>query len=486
MKKSPVLYPIFFCLMLIGIMLGGTGCLDDGHVNSLEHLRFSRDTVFFDTVFTTMGTSTQSLKLYNNGNQTIQINRIRLNNGSVFRFNADGTPGPEVNDLQILPGDSAFVFIEATPDPNQANGILIHEEHLFFENDLESKSVVLAVPAADAIFYLPSDTLQGSGIPYSILPCNTVWKPGKPIVVVGYLVVDSLCFLKIEAGTEIYMYRNAALWIYRGATLNIQGEQHFPVTFQGTRRGFAYEELPGQWDRILINDGAACFIRNTLIKNAFIGLQADHMARLNGQDGPGSLRLENVEIRNCSGLGIFSRGMDIEAYNLLVHNCGQYAAAFTLGGTHNIYHSGILNFWNRSNRQTPALILNNYFVSGQNIVSYPLNFNIYNSLIYGNLENEFEYDSVPGQPIHFRFDHCALRVSEKFSVSDPLKFPKVWKNLNPGFENVNNRDYRLKTDSPLKDSASPAIVQQFPFQLTFDIYGKNRTMTLPDPGAIER
>lgn len=478
-----------FVFSLLALLLSlETGCLDESTQGSLQELSFSRDTVFFDTVFTTLGTSTESLKLYNNGTQTLRIKRIRLSQGTVFRFNADGTPGPEVENLDILPGDSAFVFLEATLNPNQGNGVLIYEETLIFESETGSKEVVLAVPGTDAIFYLPTDTLTtgGGGLPYSILPCATTWKAGKPIVVVGYLVVDSLCSLTIEAGAQIYFYRNGALWIYRGGNLTVNGEQNAKVVFQGTRLGATFEELPGQWDRILVNDGGTVNIRHALIKNAFIGLQTDHLGRLSGQDGPGEVNLQSVEIKNCSGLGIFSRGHRINAFNLLVHNCGQYAAALTYGGNYRFYHTTLANYWSRSNRQTPALFFNNFFINGTEAIGWPLDFQMQNSLIYGSLEKEFTYDSIPTTPLQFQFDHCALRVAPNFSLSPASRYVNVWKNINPQFEQPSLGQFILKSNSPLLDSASTQSITTFPFQLTFDLNGKNRSFSLPDPGALER
>ncbi len=482
-RKFWVIFSLF-----AGLLSLVTGCLDESTQGDLQQLSFSRDTVFFDTVFTTLGTSTESLKLYNKGTQTLRIKRIRLEQGTVFRFNADGTPGPEVENLDILPGDSAFVFIEATLNPNQGNGILIHEEKLVFESMSDSREVVLAVPGTDAIFYLPTDTLASGagGLPYSILPCATTWKAGKPIVVVGYLVVDSLCQLTIEAGAQIYFYRNGALWIYRGGNLQVNGEQNAKVVFQGTRLGANFEELPGQWDRILINDGGTARFRHALIKNAFIGLQADHLGRLAGQDGPGEVLLQSVEIRNCSGLGLFSRGHRINAFNLLIHNCGQYAAALTYGGNYRFYHTTLANYWSRSNRQTPTLFLNNFSINGNSAIGWPMDFSMVNSLVYGSLEKEFTYDSIPDVPLQFQFERCALRVAPNFPLSPASRYIHVWKNINPQFEQPSLGQFILKSNSPLLDSASTQSIQTFPFQLTFDIYGKNRTFSQPDPGAMER
>ena len=55
-------------------------------------LTFSKDTVYLDTVFTNIGSSTYNLKVYNNSSKNILIPEIKLSNGedSFYRLNVDG------------------------------------------------------------------------------------------------------------------------------------------------------------------------------------------------------------------------------------------------------------------------------------------------------------------------------------------------------------------------------------------------------------
>ena len=61
-------------------------------------LQFSLDTVYFDTIFTTIGTTTKSFRVYNPHSRFIKIDAIRLAGGSesVFRVNVDGMPGVSI------------------------------------------------------------------------------------------------------------------------------------------------------------------------------------------------------------------------------------------------------------------------------------------------------------------------------------------------------------------------------------------------------
>ena len=83
-----------------------------------KDIGFSSDTVYLDTVFTTIGSSTYNLRIYNQSNRNIEIGSIRLNQGndSQFRLNVDGMHGQDFNDVEILAKDSIYVFIETTVD----------------------------------------------------------------------------------------------------------------------------------------------------------------------------------------------------------------------------------------------------------------------------------------------------------------------------------------------------------------------------------
>ena len=54
------------CSLCLLVTTWLTGCIDDDFTTSPSHvLAFSTDTVAFDTVFTTIGTSTRSFRIYN-------------------------------------------------------------------------------------------------------------------------------------------------------------------------------------------------------------------------------------------------------------------------------------------------------------------------------------------------------------------------------------------------------------------------------------
>src|SRR5690606_4688339 len=109
-------------------------------------IRFSTDTLTFDTVFTQVGSTTRFFKIHNDGNRFARIDEVRLAQESyIFRINADGYQGPVIRNLEIPPNDSVYVFVEVTVDPDQPLSVspFIIEENVEVITGNESSSVVI-------------------------------------------------------------------------------------------------------------------------------------------------------------------------------------------------------------------------------------------------------------------------------------------------------------------------------------------------------
>ena len=89
MIKMPS-FVIVFALLSIMILI--VSCVNDDFYEGDDiNLRFEVDTLRFDTVFTTVGTITRSVKVYNDLDEKINIEKITLANpGSQFRLNSQG------------------------------------------------------------------------------------------------------------------------------------------------------------------------------------------------------------------------------------------------------------------------------------------------------------------------------------------------------------------------------------------------------------
>src|ERR1035437_6319023 len=105
--------------------------------NPALKLTFSTDTVFFDTVFTTVGSVTQRLMVHNYNASKVLVSSIRLGGGSnsVFSLNIDGTPAASLSDVEIAANDSIFIFVKVTVNPNNQNTPLVVTDSILFNTN---------------------------------------------------------------------------------------------------------------------------------------------------------------------------------------------------------------------------------------------------------------------------------------------------------------------------------------------------------------
>ena len=106
-----------------------------------QDIGFSSDTVYLDTVFTSIGSSTYNLRVYNQSDRNVEIGSIRLGQGSQsqFRINVDGIHGESFEQVELLAKDSIYVFIETTVDikeyiPNATE--FLYNDQLLVDNQL--------------------------------------------------------------------------------------------------------------------------------------------------------------------------------------------------------------------------------------------------------------------------------------------------------------------------------------------------------------
>jgi hypothetical protein len=109
--------------ILIGAW-SGTGCFKDEIVNtdSSFKLRFSTDTLLFDTTFTGIGSATKTVKIFNDGNQPVEISKIKIRGeqGIHFTLNVDGINGTLKHNKYVLkPTTASMSFVKSKVDPNQ-------------------------------------------------------------------------------------------------------------------------------------------------------------------------------------------------------------------------------------------------------------------------------------------------------------------------------------------------------------------------------
>ncbi|MBU1370370.1 MAG: hypothetical protein KJ578_14330 [Bacteroidetes bacterium] len=485
MKPIPSL--ILFVLLIALFSTFSCRKQDEISTDNALKLTFSADSVVFDTVFSSIGSATQKLMIYNRNNERLNISSIRLANGtqSPFRMNIDGLSGEELYDIEIAGNDSLFVFVRVTIDPRDLNNPFVVEEDLLFETNNNQQSIKLVAWGQDAVYILADQQINTSFPAFKIVADSletTIWTAEKPYVVYGYALINSYGTLQIEAGARVYFHDKSGLWSFSEGQLIVNGTAEAPVLFRGDRlesqEGLDYRNVPGQWDRIWLMEaraGADHRISHAIIRNGYIGIQAESFFK----PTEAALRIDNTIIENHTGIGLFSNLYAIEANNLVIANSGAYNMALVGGGDYRFVHTTLANNWTYSVRNNPALFFNNFLQDSLGLpIAVPFQFEMGNSIVYGANKEEFNYEFVSGADTSYRFENCLIKTERK--LADWPGFVNSIANENPLFKDYENFDYR-------PDSLSPVIGKgkiEFALEIPFDLDGVSRTES-PDLGAYQ-
>jgi hypothetical protein len=464
-------------------------CGKDPVVNPDAKLEFSTDTVLFDTVFTTIGSTTKNFRVYNNNNQPVLIDKIMLagKGNSKFRLNINGRLTNELEKVEIPANDSIFIFVEVTLDPANQNDPMVVQDSVVFLSGKGSQDVDVIAFGQD-VHLVNGEILK-----------TTHWVNDKPYLVYNSMLVDSLETLTIDPGTRIHFHKRSSMLVK--GTLVVNGSLEQPVSFLGDRLESQYDEYPGQWGSWIEYDEGGIYIlggihflngskdnviNHAIIKNAIKGIQCDTLAN----PAKPTLTISDSRIENMTVAGIYAQSSTILASNCVIANCGSWCVALTLGGSYEFYHCTLSNNFGFGTRTEPTLMLNNFFVAEGTAYVY----NLYNALfanciITGSrpmeiaFVNKVNQQPVPGQ-FNYVFDHCLVTV-DTMNTSDESKWINVVKNVSPKFDSLTiyNRNYRLDTLSPAKDRGNLFLAKFFPL----DLDGNSRLLDAgPDIGAYER
>ncbi len=486
-------YVSFICALFLLIF---SSCRKDFSAElSSGKLTFSKDTLYLDTVFTNIGSSTYNLKVYNKSNKNISVPFIGLGKGenSFYRLNVDGVPGKIFENVEILAKDSLYIFIETTIDYSRVTNP-IYTDEIVFDSGENLQEVKLVTLVKDAHFLFPSKDSNGFIETISIgkttegedlkvngfyLQENTTFTNEKPYVIYGYCAVPATKTLTIEAGAKIHFHANSGLVISKNATLTINGELNNKVFIEGDRLEPKFREIPGQWGAIWLRAGSKNnSIKNTIIKNASAGIISDSISN----NSAPTLIIKNSQIYNSSNFGILGRETNIYGENLVINNSGQSSLACTIGGTYNFVHSSFANYWNNSFRQYPSVLINNFFTYSKNnaqIVEardlHAANFT--NCIIDGNGIIELVIDKVEGTAFNYSFKNNLLRFKE---IVDTNHYLDNIFNGNPHFKSPETNELIIgdKSDAVKKGSEAGRILAPN------DILGVTRTAPA-DIGAYQ-
>ncbi|MBR1807980.1 MAG: hypothetical protein IJ776_01135 [Paludibacteraceae bacterium] len=301
-------------------------------------ITFSVDTLRFDTVFTTKGSATKVVMAYNRGKEAVMIESVGFSESENFRYNIDGeTQKDNLRDILLRGGDSIFMFVKATIDPQDTDKPVLIADSVIF--NVNNRRQVLRVEAiSQDVIVLRGDTLEG----------KTELGSDKP-----YLVFDTVIAtgnVLIKEGARFYMHDNAVM-VFLGSLI-VNGTKDKPVVFRGDRfdnilRDIPYDYASGKWGGIFLlrpsdlMHNPAYSINYLDIHSAMFGLfcQSDKT-----KDLP-IVYLRNSRLHNFSAYGLVLQNMNAEVSNTEISNCADYCV-YLAGGRHTFVHNTIANFFN--------------------------------------------------------------------------------------------------------------------------------------------
>jgi hypothetical protein len=460
-------------ILSLTIVLLIYSCRKDSFITSPDaRVAVSADTLKFDTLFVTAGSTTRYFIIRNDNNQKLKISSVKLMGGaaSPFKVNVDGSVGPEVNDIEIEANDSVYVLVQVNVNPNAANLPFVIRDSINITYNGNKQQVQLEAWGRNAHFFRNKK-----------ITANETWNNDLPYVILGYLLIDTNKVLTINKGCRIYNHADAPIVVDGTLLINGTKDTIDRVYFQGDRLDEPYSNYPGGWPGIFFRGSSKDNVFNyAVLKNAYqaIGMQ-DPSPNANPK-----LTLNECVIDNAYDAGIISINSSVTARNCLISNCGNSVEIYK-GGTYSFTHCTMATVSNSYIlHKEPSVVLTN-FVNINNVPSpADLNATFRNCIIWGEngtVDDEVVTAKNNGANFNVTFQNCLWKV-----VTTPpnVSSPGIINNQNPQFDSidVSNKyyDFRIKAASPARNAGAPTAIP-------LDLDGKSRTANgTPDIGCFEK
>ncbi|RYY42854.1 MAG: hypothetical protein EOO06_20560 [Chitinophagaceae bacterium] len=457
------------CLAFLVVLL--TACKKESFINSADaRVNISTDSLRFDTVFTSVGSITQSFKISNDNDQKLRLSQVKLMGGSnsPFRININGVAANELSNIDIAAEDSIYVFVSVTVDPSTANLPFILSDSISIQYNGNQRWVQLEAYGQNARF-----------INAGLINSNTLWDATKPYVILDFLNVAPGASLTILPGTKIYAHANAPIII--DGTLNATGSVSAPISFSGDRLDAPYRNYPASWPGIIFRSSSLNnHMQFVKVLNAYQAVIVDQPAT----NANPKLVIDQCIIDNAYDAGIFARNTSIAASNVLISNCANNIS-IQAGGSYNFIHCTAASYSNNFLlHKTPVLSVSNFTLQNGSPVSSNLQANFTNCIFWGDagfVDNEVIVRKEGSAPFSVSFNNSLFRAQNEPTAATLIN---VIRNQEPLFDSidVSNRYFDFRhTKSP-----APGINAGLVSSISKDLDNNNRPVGLPDMGCFEK
>ena len=469
--------------VVMATLLTFSSCGDESFSTSPnDKLSFSKDTVTFDTVFTTIGSATTKLLVYNTNKQALKISDIRLGGGSSspFKINVDGSLRSDghFSNIEILRHDSMYIFISVKVDPTLSNAPMFIEDSLTFSTNGNIQKVKLQAYGQDVII-----------LRNRVITHDTTLTATKPYLVYGNLTVDSTKTLTLKPGTRLYFHNNANLIVY--GNLKAEGTLDEPILLRGDRLDYVrftypvpYNYVAGQWGGVyLLARSGNHVLNHVTISSAYVGV---YFVNTNRDGALPQLSITNCKLHNFIYYGLVAQNGDVSVINSEISNSGSYCA-YLNGGKHTFIQSTLVNYysggWQPTSRDSNPAVM----IMELNKVA-PMQTIFKNCIISGNHTNEFSLASKFLNQYDGVFDHCYIRKSESSSLKQFTNIKwyaakdTLFKSITHNPETKVYYNFMPDSVSPARGLADADVINEY--HLERDLNGNLRD-DKPDAGAYE-
>ena len=483
-------------LLLCAAALLPVACRDDLDTSPSAQPTPSADTLRLGTLLAGNPSQTYQLKLYNRHEGEIRLSSVTLREAATsgFRLNVDGMNGSSFTNadlLRIAPGDSLFLFVEAT-FPEAGEGLTEHRDYIDILCNGRQQTVVLEAFSKDV------RKLRGC-----VVAADTVWERGSEVQVYDSLVVAEGVTLTLEDSVTLYLHDKADVILH--GRLVCRGRCGAPVTLRGDRTdnmfdNLAYDGLPAQWGTLYV-DSTSCGnvwewtdVRGMTDGIRLLPCPVDTALTA---DEDQRLVLRSCRVRNSRGPLVHATAAQVRIENCELMNAGGPLLGL-YGGAYEVTHTTLANYSYGAAIASPAVILSNMdTLVNAYCPLYRATFR--NCIVWGR-----SYHPTPAQPnhndvlpvfyrltdpdgvpydsvFHYTFDHCLLSAN---GTDDDDFIATLW-NEDPLYRLIDEANYtydlRLQPESPAAAAGAAAGAALCPT----DLDGRPRPAEAPSLGCYQ-
>lgn len=401
MKSSSLL------LSLLALVLAACSDYESFSDSPSFRLTFSTDTVAFDTLVSTIPSSTKTLYAFNRNADGMRISKVALEAGanSLFRVNVDGRSlvDGQWQDFEVLRGDSLVIRIEMTPPKANSNEPLYFSEKLHFT--LQNGAVQTVVLSGGAI-----DAYIHKGI---IIDTDQTLLTDKP-----YVIYDSLCVkpgatLTLTEGTTLMFHDKAALIVH--GKLVVNGSIEKPVVLRGDRMDhmfdyLRYDNTPSRWEGIVVDQKSqGIMLTQCDLHSARFGIVYEDTVSASIDLTKPVITLDGCILHNIGGNGLYIKNGVSQVTNTQISNTLGNTVELD-GGSHTFAYCTLAQFYPFIGNHGMALRLASCEDGGNYGLLHKAHF--INCVItgYGNDVIQGENIVTDSYTCNFLFHHCFINT----------------------------------------------------------------------------